>query len=122
VEGVGDHACEYMTGGVVAVLGRTGRNFAAGMSGGIAFVLDADGGFRGRCNLAMVDVEPMADEDDVVALIRLLEEHQRLTDSPLAAELLAAQADIIERFQIVIPHDLRRTGVRPSAVPMRRVA
>jgi glutamate synthase domain-containing protein 3 len=121
VEGVGDHACEYMTGGVVAVLGRTGRNFAAGMSGGIAFVLDADGGFRSRCNLAMVDVEPIADEDDVVALIRLLEEHQRLTESPLAGELLAAQADVRERFQIVIPHDLRRTGVRGAAV-MQRVA
>jgi glutamate synthase (NADPH/NADH) large chain len=64
VEGTGDHGCEYMTGGVVVVLGRTGRNFAAGMSGGIAYVLDEDGNFEQRCNLAMVDLEPIAAEED----------------------------------------------------------
>ncbi len=66
VEGVGDHGCEYMTGGVVAVLGYTGRNFAAGMSGGIAYVLDEDGTFSDRCNLAMVDLEPIQKEDDIM--------------------------------------------------------
>ncbi len=66
VEGIGDHGCEYMTGGVVVVLGWTGRNFAAGMSGGIAYVLDEDGSFRQRCNLAMVDLEPVAEEDDLL--------------------------------------------------------
>ena len=66
VEGVGDHGCEYMTGGVVVVIGQTGRNFAAGMSGGIAYVLDEDGTFRNRCNLAMVELEPVAEEDDLL--------------------------------------------------------
>ncbi len=66
VEGVGDHGCEYMTGGLVAVLGPTGRNFAAGMSGGIAYVLDEDDDFASRCNLAMVDIEPVAEEDDLL--------------------------------------------------------
>ena len=65
VEGAGDHGCEYMTGGVVVVLGKTGRNFAAGMSGGIAYVLDEDGTFESRCNLAMVELEPVPDEEDI---------------------------------------------------------
>src|SRR5690606_2513295 len=65
VEGTGDHGCEYMTGGVVAVLGPTGRNFAAGMSGGIAYVLDEDGTFSSRCNLAMVELEPLPEDDDI---------------------------------------------------------
>ncbi|KND19698.1 glutamate synthase [Pannonibacter phragmitetus] len=66
VEGVGDHGCEYMTGGIVVVIGQTGRNFAAGMSGGIAYVLDEEGNFSSRCNLAMVDIEPVAEEDDLL--------------------------------------------------------
>ena len=69
IEGAGDHCCEYMTGGVVVVLGRTGRNFAAGMSGGIAYVLDDDGTFESRCNMAMVALEPMPDEEDINAKI-----------------------------------------------------
>ena len=68
VEGVGDHGCEYMTGGVVVVIGNTGRNFAAGMSGGIAYVLDEDNTFAKRCNLAMVELEPIPEEDDLFAL------------------------------------------------------
>jgi glutamate synthase (NADPH/NADH) large chain len=64
VEGTGDHGCEYMTGGVVVVLGQTGRNFAAGMSGGVAYVLDEDGDFAKRCNMAMVELEPVPEEDD----------------------------------------------------------
>ena len=69
VEGAGDHCCEYMTGGVVVVLGRTGRNFAAGMSGGIAYVLDDDGTFASRCNLAMVELEPMPEEEEFNARV-----------------------------------------------------
>ena len=65
IEGAGDHCCEYMTGGVVVVLGRTGRNFAAGMSGGIAYVLDEDGTFKSRCNMAMVELEPVPEEEQV---------------------------------------------------------
>ena len=66
VEGTGDHGCEYMTGGLVVVLGQTGRNFAAGMSGGIAYVLDEDGTFAKRCNLSMVDLEPVEEEEDLM--------------------------------------------------------
>jgi glutamate synthase (NADPH/NADH) large chain len=66
VEGVGDHGCEYMTGGLVVVLGETGRNFAAGMSGGIAYVLDEAGDFASRCNMAMVELEPVPEEDDIL--------------------------------------------------------
>ncbi len=66
VEGTGDHGCEYMTGGVVVVLGQTGRNFAAGMSGGIAYVLDEDKALRARCNPAMVDLEPVEEEEDLM--------------------------------------------------------
>src|SRR5262249_10422242 len=65
VEGAGDHCCEYMTGGIVVVLGKTGRNFAAGMSGGIAYVLDEDGSFVSRCNMAMVELEPIIEEEDI---------------------------------------------------------
>ena len=77
VEGVGDHGCEYMTGGRVVVLGPTGRNFAAGMSGGIAYVLDADGGFAARCNLELVELEAL-EPDDVATIRALVEEHLRL--------------------------------------------
>ena len=69
VEGTGDHGCEYMTGGIVVVLGRTGRNFAAGMSGGIAYVLDEDGTFEQRCNLAMVELEPIPEEEEIAAAV-----------------------------------------------------
>ena len=69
VEGVGDHGCEYMTGGIVVVIGKTGRNFAAGMSGGIAYVLDEDGKFASRCNLAMVELEPVPEEDELMELL-----------------------------------------------------
>ena len=72
MEGVGDHGCEYMTGGVVVVLGGTGRNFAAGMSGGVAYVLDGSGTFEARCNMAMVNLEPMPEED---ALLEKLHHH-----------------------------------------------
>jgi glutamate synthase (NADPH/NADH) large chain len=88
VEGVGDHGCEYMTGGTVVVLGPTGRNFAAGMSGGVAYVLDEDGGFTGRCNTELVRLAP-ADEADASRVRALLEEHARRTGSPKAQRLLA---------------------------------
>ena len=71
VEGVGDHGCEYMTGGIVVVIGETGRNFAAGMSGGIAYVLDEDGTFAERCNLSMVELEPVAAEEEVMLRHRI---------------------------------------------------
>jgi len=105
VEGVGDHGCEYMTGGVVVVLGPTGRNFAAGMSGGVAYVLDETGVFPSRCNLELVGLEPVDDDETLRALV---EEHGRRTGSPVAARLLAAWEQTLERFVKVMPHDYRR--------------
>src|SRR4051812_5706833 len=107
VEGVGDHGCEYMTGGRVVVLGPTGRNFAAGMSGGIAYVLDEDGGFRARCNMELVGFDPLSDED--VAILRaLVEEHLERTGSPVAARVLEGWDDALGRFVKVMPHDYKR--------------
>ncbi len=107
VEGVGDHGCEYMTGGRVVVLGRTGRNFAAGMSGGVAYVLDEDGGFRGRCNDELVGLEQLA-EADAEELRALVQEHLERTGSDVAARLLAAWDDAVQRFVKVMPHDYKR--------------
>ena len=108
VEGVGDHGCEYMTGGRVAVLGTTGRNFAAGMSGGIAYVLDLAGDFRLSCNTEMADVLPLVAADDIDELRRMVERHLRYTDSPRAAQVLSCWEDMIPRFVKVYPRDYRR--------------
>jgi glutamate synthase domain-containing protein 2/glutamate synthase domain-containing protein 1/glutamate synthase domain-containing protein 3 len=109
VEGVGDHACEYMTGGRVVVLGPTGRNFAAGMSGGVAYVLDEDASFAGRCNMGMVGFEDLS-EDDATELRGLIEEHERRTGSAVAARVLSQWAQLLGRkaFVKVMPHDYRR--------------
>jgi glutamate synthase (NADPH) large chain len=106
VEGVGDHACEYMTGGTVVVLGSTGRNFAAGMSGGFAYVLDLDGEFARRCNTAMVDLEGVTDADS--QLKPLIENHQKYTGSKRAAEVLAAWPQYRAKFVKVFPKEYRR--------------
>jgi glutamate synthase domain-containing protein 2/glutamate synthase domain-containing protein 1/glutamate synthase domain-containing protein 3 len=108
VEGVGDHGCEYMTGGRVVVIGGTGRNFAAGMSGGLAYVLDGTGDFTRRCNLGMVDLEPVVDTDDVETIKDLLARHIRYTQSPVAARLLVDWDRAQERFVKVIPKDYKR--------------
>jgi glutamate synthase (NADPH/NADH) large chain len=136
VEGVGDHGCEYMTGGCVVVLGPTGRNFAAGMSGGVAYVLDEDGTFARRCNLAMVELEPIADEDDrledlyhqggdlethgLVELMRdmtrldaqrlyvAIDKHREYTGSDRAARILENWPSMLHRFVKVMPVDYRR--------------
>ncbi len=108
VEGVGDHGCEYMTGGRVAVLGPTGRNFAAGMSGGIAYVYDEVGDFiERRCNLASVSPEPI-DEADAIELRALVAEHAQRTQSAVAARLLEDWERSLERFVKVMPDDYRR--------------
>ena len=107
VEGVGDHGCEYMTGGRVVVLGRTGRNFAAGMSGGIAYVLDEDGGFRGRCNLELIGFEEL-DETDADELRSLVDEHFARTGSAVAERLLDDWASAVPQFVKVVPHDYKR--------------
>jgi glutamate synthase (NADPH/NADH) large chain len=103
VEGVGDHGCEYMTGGRAVVLGATGRNFAAGMSGGIAFLLDAK---PGRVNTEMVDLLP-PDDDDIAWLHDLLVRHQEETGSEVASTLLATD-DLASRFTKVMPRDFAR--------------
>ncbi len=109
VEGVGDHGCEYMTGGRVAVLGRTGRNFAAGMSGGIAFVLDEAGDFgKYRCNPGMVELEDMTDPKDIEDLKRMLERHHEYTQSTVARRILDAWPDILSKFVKVMPIDYKR--------------
>ena len=136
VEGVGDHGCEYMTGGIVVVLGETGRNFAAGMSGGIAYVLDEAGDFKDRCNLAMVDLEPVPEEDaaleamehqggdlethgkvdirsdmtrfDAQRLKGLVERHLHYTDSSVARRLLEDWDRYLPKFVKVMPVDYRR--------------
>ena len=136
IEGAGDHCCEYMTGGVVVVLGRTGRNFAAGMSGGIAYVLDEDGTFHERCNLAMVELEPLPAEEEVSERVYhhaldleshgrvevmedlsrydaerlhlLITRHHRLTGSARAAEMLADWKKYCPMFRKVMPVEYRR--------------
>jgi glutamate synthase domain-containing protein 3 len=107
VEGVGDHGCEYMTGGRVVVLGTTGRNFAAGMSGGIAYVLDRDGTFAERCNPELVELEGLEDED--VATVRaLVEEHLALTGSVVAGRVLDDWELTLPLFVKVMPRDYKR--------------
>jgi glutamate synthase (NADPH/NADH) large chain len=136
IEGAGDHCCEYMTGGVAVVLGPTGRNFAAGMSGGIAYVLDEDGTFASRCNLAMVELEPMPGEDDINSKVfhhahdleahgmvdimsdmsrfdghrlhHLIARHARFTGSAIAATILADWKTWYPKFRKVMPVEYRR--------------
>jgi glutamate synthase (NADPH/NADH) large chain len=134
IEGAGDHCCEYMTGGVVVVLGKTGRNFAAGMSGGIAYVLDEDGTFNSRCNMAMVELEPVAGEEDIAEreyhqeleahgqvdvlsdmtrrdaerLHLLISRHAHCTGSARAKEILADWNRYSVMFRKVMPHEYRR--------------
>ncbi len=122
VEGVGDHGCEYMTGGCVVVLVATGRNFAAGMSGGIAYVLDEDGDFEKRCNLAQVELERIVDdakpatEDDLADMTRfdaqrlrgMIETHLDKTGSNRAREILADWKNMVAKFVKVMPVDFRR--------------
>ena len=115
VEGVGDHGCEYMTGGLVVVLGQTGCNFAAGMSGGIAYVLDEHQLFDTLCNLDMVDLESVWKQDDKDLLHGLIEKHEKLTRSSRARRILDAWPDMVGRFVKVIPIDYRKALERMKA-------
>jgi glutamate synthase domain-containing protein 3 len=121
VEGVGDHGCEYMTGGRVVVLGPTGLNFAAGMSGGIAYVLDVDGGFRGRCNTELVGFDAITpDEGD--ELRGWIEEHLERTGSSVAERVLDDWAGSLNSMVKVMPHDYRRALAEASAEGEAEVA
>jgi glutamate synthase domain-containing protein 2/glutamate synthase domain-containing protein 3 len=108
IEGVGDHGCEYMTGGRALVLGRTGRNFAAGMSGGIAYVVDGDGQFKRRCNLEMVDLESLDDADDIGFVHVMLMKHVTYTGSRYAARLLEDWLLLQRRIVKVMPREFKR--------------
>jgi glutamate synthase (NADPH/NADH) large chain len=132
VEGTGDHGCEYMTGGTVVVLGKTGRNFAAGMSGGVAYVYDDEGQFSKRCNTAMVSLEKLQTKEeqqassnaaawhsgqtDEAQLRRLIEDHHRWTGSLRAREILDHWAEARGRFVKVLPHEYRRALSERRAV------
>jgi glutamate synthase (NADPH/NADH) large chain len=108
VEGVGDHGCEYMTGGVVVVLGSTGINFAAGMSGGVAYIWDHAGDFAAKCNMGMVELDTVDDEDDIAELRELLELHHKYTGSAVAGKVLDGWPEILSQFVKVMPTDYKR--------------
>jgi glutamate synthase domain-containing protein 3 len=119
VEGIGDHGCEYMTKGLVVVLGKCGRNFAAGMNGGFAYVLDDKGDFASRrCNLAGVDLEPVLDPDDAGILRAVIAKHFKETRSPRAQHVLLNWAEVLPRFIKVFPHEYKRVlGVARAERP-----
>jgi glutamate synthase (ferredoxin) len=108
VEGVGDHGCEYMTGGKVVVLGATGRNFAAGMSGGIAYIFDETGDFATRCNTSMADLEKLEDPEEINQVYQLIAKHAEYTKSQKALKILANWTEMIPTFVKVIPRDYKR--------------
>jgi len=108
VEGVGDHGCEYMTGGRIVVLGQTGRNFAAGMSGGIAYVLDTDGSFALNCNIDMVALEHLADSAEIELVRSLIARHVELTGSAVGERVLQAWPAMLGQFVVVMPRDFKR--------------
>ncbi len=107
IEGVGDHGCEYMTKGLVLVLGKTGRNFAAGMSGGVAYVYDADGDFAGHCNMSMVELDPMEERD--LGLVKdLIHRHYEYTESAVAWRILSGWKESARHFVKVMPVEYRK--------------
>ncbi len=108
VEGTGDHACEYMTGGRVAILGRTGRNAAAGMSGGVAYVYDPDGDFKQRCNTEMVELGPFSEEEDEKEAKSMIEKHLEYTGSPVAREILDNWEHAAAKFVKVMPVEYKK--------------
>ena len=108
IEGVGDHGCEYMTGGRTVILGSTGRNFAAGMSGGVAYIWDPDNTFPANCNMEMVELEKVEDVEDIAELQGLIEEHARRTGSTVATEVLDNWSTTLGQFVKVMPTDYKR--------------
>ncbi|MEL0066577.1 MAG: glutamate synthase-related protein, partial [Gammaproteobacteria bacterium] len=115
VEGIGDHGCEYMTGGRVVVLGTTGRNFGAGMSGGVAYVWDRDNDFASKCNAGTFELEAMEAEEDIAELRQLIENHARYTGSTVASEVLDNWTNELPRFKKVMPTDYKRVLMEMAA-------
>jgi len=122
VEGIGDHGCEYMTGGRVVVLGRTGRNFGAGMSGGIAYILDRDHDFERRCNMETIGLEPLEEAADILELRNLIEQHLQYTGSNVASALLDDWDASLALFVKVMPIDYKRVLMANNAQKARIVA
>ncbi|MCI5821914.1 MAG: glutamate synthase large subunit, partial [Lachnospiraceae bacterium] len=108
VEGCGDHGCEYMTGGRVVVLGQTGKNFAAGMSGGIAYVLDEDASLYRKLNKSMVSLEPVTDKYDVMELKDMIVEHVERTGSKKGKEVCDNFSEYLPKFKKIVPHDYKK--------------
>ncbi|MDH5509236.1 MAG: glutamate synthase large subunit [Nitrospinota bacterium] len=108
VEGVGDHGCEYMTGGKVVILGAIGKNFAAGMSGGIAYILDLDGSAGGRMNMGLVELEKLEDPTEIAEIQEMISRHHLYTESPAAADILSRWEETVPRFIKVMPIDYKR--------------
>jgi glutamate synthase (NADPH) large chain len=121
VEGIGDHGCEYMTGGKVLILGATGKNFGAGMSGGTAFVWDADHRFESQCNLEMIGLEA-PDAEDFAWMHQRLTAHHAYTGSPLAMRMLAQWTTVQHQFKKVMPHDLKRVLAQHKLSTKKQVA
>ena len=112
VEGIGDHGCEYMTGGVAVILGAVGRNFGAGMSGGVAYVLDEDDTFKSYCNISDLNIDAVALEEDSIALKQLIENHYTSTSSPLAKRILEDWKTYLPKFKKVLPEEYRQALLR----------
>ena len=108
VEGVGDHGCEYMTGGIVVVLGATGRNFGAGMSGGIAYIWDPEGQFTSLCNPAMIDLQKVEEKEDRLDLKALIMKHKKFTKSSVAEQILENWESALTQFIKVMPYEYQR--------------
>ncbi len=123
VEGVGDHGCEYMTNGTVVILGSTGRNFAAGMSGGIAYVFDRHGEFvRTRCNRDGIDLEPLFEREDIAVLEGLIRKHVAYTGSPLGRSILDNWSASIAKIVKVFPQEYKRVLATKKAGEQKKPA
>jgi glutamate synthase domain-containing protein 2/glutamate synthase domain-containing protein 3 len=122
VEGIGDHGCEYMTGGTVVVLGKTGRNFAAGMSGGIAFVLDQNKNFDLHCNKDLVDLVSVEEDEDIKQLKFLIQEHYQYTQSTVAKNILEKWEETLDQFVKVFPRDYKRVLMERKQRILREVS
>jgi glutamate synthase (NADPH/NADH) large chain len=112
VEGIGDHGCEYMTGGVAVILGAVGRNFGAGMSGGVAYILDTDNTFTKNCNGEDLNIDPVEHQEDVNQLRTLIENHFVATSSPLAKRILENWEATLPQFKKVLPEEYRQALIR----------
>ena len=112
VEGIGDHGCEYMTGGVAVILGEVGRNFGAGMSGGIAYIFDEKNTFSQHCNATDLNIGPVTVEEDELQLRYLLKKHYEATDSPLAKRILKGWENYLSMFKKVLPEEYRKALLR----------